>query len=153
MKRIKQEFNLGIHAANPKDVRLKDDSHLHEALYQAGKTIIPCLSGNHDSCLLDSRGCGGYEAPPDYDFLPTKTHIGPIPPQTVAWLNSIVDTILSKEALQSLVVDGRKGTTSLVESVHKEIRIPIPKGRIYRKNAAKLIKSGNNESKFMSCLT
>ena len=153
MKRIKQEFNLGIHAANPQNLKLKDDSNLHEALYQAGRTIIRCLGGDHDACLLNSRGCGGYEAPPDYDFLPTKTHIGPIPPQTVAWLNSIVDTLLSKEALQTLVVQGRKGTTSLVESVHKEIRIPIPKGRIYRKNAAKLIKSGNKDLKLMPCLT
>lgn len=107
---------------------------------------VPCLSGNHDACLTDSRGCGGYEAPPDYDMLPTKSNIGQVPPQTVSWLNSVVDTILSKEALRSLVVHGKKGTTSLVESVHKEIRIPIPKGRVYRKNATKLIKSGNEES-------
>ena len=145
MKRIKQELNLGIHAANPRNIKLKDDSNLHEALFRAGRTIIPCLSGNHDSCLIDARGCGGHEAPPDYDFLPTKRPVGEIPPQTVSWLNSVVDTMLSKEALLTLVVNGRKGTTSHVESVHKEIRIPIPKGRIYRKNAAKLIKSGNGE--------
>lgn len=146
MKRIKQELNLGIHAANPQNSKIEDDSFIHDALFLAGRTVVPCLSGNHDACLTDSRGCGGYEAPPDYDMLPTKSNIGQIPPQTVSWLNSVVDTMLSKEALRGLVVNGKKGTTSLVESVHKEIRIPIPKGRIYRKNARKLIKSGNEES-------
>ena len=60
---------------------------------------------------------------------------------------SIVDTLLSREALRSLVVNGRKATTSLVESVHKEIRLPVPKGRVYRKNETRLIKSGDFHNK------
>ena len=143
MKRIKLELNLGLHAANPNNLKIQNDESIHEALALAGKTIVPCLSGNHDLCLVDARGCGGEASPPDYDMLPNKTHIGPIPPQTAVWLGSIVDVILSREALTSLVVNGRKGTTSHVESAHKEIRIPVPKGRVYRKNEAKLIKSGN----------
>ena len=147
LKRMKQELNLGLHAANPKNIALSDDGIIHEALYLAGKTIIPCLSGNHDKCLSDSRGCQGMETPPDYDFLPSKAALGFIPSQTVSWLSSVVDTLLSKEALGTLIVNGKKATTSLVESAHKEIRLPVPKGRVYRKNEAKLIKSGEREMK------
>ena len=143
LKRVKLELNIGIHAQNPHNKKLKNDSDIHEALIAAGKCIIPCLSGNHDACLMDARGCGGPEFPPDYDFLPSKAPLGPIPPPTNLWLTSIVNAVLSREALASLVVNGRKGTTSLVESVHKEIRGPIPKGRVYRRNEAKLIKAGS----------
>ena len=145
LKRMKQELNLGLHAANPKNIKIQNDSGIHEDLALAGKTIVPCLSGNHDLCLRDARGCGGKDAPPEYDFLPNKSNLGPIPPQTTVWLNSIVGAILSRDALSSLVVDGQKATTSHVESAHKEIRVPIPKGRVYRKNEAKLIKSGNDK--------
>ena len=145
MKRVKTELNLGIHAQNPQNLSMSDDSDIHEALFLAGETIVPCLSGNHDACLIDSRGCGGPDSPADYEFLPSKTHLGPIPPPTIAWFREIVATILSREALSSLVVNGKKGTTSLVESAHREIRMPIPKGRVYRKNESRLIKSGNSE--------
>ena len=153
LKRMKTELNLGIHAQNPLNCSLKDDSSLHNALNLAGKTIIPCLSGVHDSCLVDARGCGGPESPPEYDALPSNAPLGPIPPPTAAWLGSIVDMMLSKEALQSLVVNGRKATTSLVESSHKEIRLPVPKGRVYRKNETRLIKSGTSvyNDKSFSC--
>ena len=143
LKRIKAELNLGIHAFNPHNINLKNDAPMRESLYLAGKTVVKCLSGDHVTCLTDARGCGGPESPPDYDFLPSKSSLGPIPSQTFAWLTSINDLILSREALGSLVVNGKKSTTSLVESAHKEIRLPIPKGRIYRKNESRLIKSGN----------
>ena len=143
LKRVKLELNIGLHAQNPQNRKIENDSDIHEALIAAGKCVIPCLSGNHDACLMDARGCGGPEFPPDYDFLPSKAPLGPIPSPTSLWLFSIVNAVLSREALASLVVQGRKGTTSLVESVHKEIRGPIPKGRVYRRNEAKLIKSGS----------
>ena len=142
LKRMKQELNLGLHAANPQNVSLKDDQEIHGALQLAGKTIVPCLSGDHGQCLADSRGCQGGDVPPDYGLLPSKAPLGPMPRQAKVWLESVVDTMLSKEALASLVVHGKKATTSLVESVHKEIRLPVPKGRVYRKNEHKLIKSG-----------
>lgn len=142
MQRIKAEMNLGLHYQNPQNAKVEDDSGIHEALFLGGKTIIPCLMGNHDSCLIDARACGGPESPPVYDILPSKGPIPDIPPPTVAWLNTIVDTILSREALRSLVVHGKKATTSLVESAHKEIRGPAPKGRVYRKNEGRLVKSG-----------
>ena len=145
LKRIKLELNVGLHAQNPRSKTIENDQSIHDALYLGGKTVIPCISGDHELCLVDARGCGGKEFPPDYDFLPTKAPLGPIPPQTFLWLCSIVDSLLSREALKSFVIDGKKSTTSLVESVHKEIRGPIPKGRVYRKNEAKLIKSGMSE--------
>ena len=129
LKRIKVELNLGIYAQNPHNRNLEDDSSMHEALYRAGKTIIPCLSGNHDSCLTDSRGCGGTEFSPEYDFLPSKAPLGHIPPQTSAWLNCIVDSVLGQEALGTLVINGKKATTSLVESAHKELVDAFYKGR------------------------
>ena len=142
LKRMKQELNLGLHAANPRNISLRNDHNIHASLELAGKTIVPCLFGDHSRCVADSRGCGGFEAPPDYDFLPSKAALGPIPGQAKVWLKSVVDTMLSKDALASLVVHGKKATTSLVESAHKEIRLPVPKGRVYRKNERKLIKSG-----------
>ena len=145
IKRIKTEMNLGIHALNPGNCNIPNDSEIHEALHLAGKTIIPCLSGCHDGCLQDSRGCNGPDSPPDYQFLPGKSPIGPIPAPTKSWLISVVDMLLSKESLHALVVNGKKATTSLVESSHKEIRIPVPKGRVYRKNETRLIKSGMNK--------
>ena len=145
IKRVKTELNLGIHVHNPQNLTISDDSDIHEALFLAGETIVPCLSGNHDACLIDARGCGGPDSPADYDFLPSKTHLGPIPPPTVAWFRDIVSMILSREALSSYVVNGKKATTSLVESAHREIRMPIPKGRVYRKNESRLIKSGNSD--------
>ena len=145
LKRIKLELNLGLHAANPQNIKLHNDAEIHEDLALAGKTVIPCLSGNHELCLRNARGCGGENSPPDYSFLPSQQKLGPIPPQTIAWLNTIVDCILSREALSSLVINGQKGTTSHVESAHKEIRLAVPKGRVYRRNEAKLIKSGNDK--------
>ena len=145
LKRTKLELNLGLHAANPKNIKIQDDTDIHEDLALAGKTVVPCLTGNHDMCLRHARGCGGDESPPDYDFLPSQQPLGSVPPQTIAWLNTIVDCILSREALSSLVVNGKKGTTSVVESAHKEIRLPVPKGRVYRKNETKLIKSGKKK--------
>ena len=142
LKRMKQEMNLVLHSFNPQNISLKNDSEIHASIHLAGKTIIPCLSGDHSQCLRDSKVCQGPDAALDYDFLPSKAALGPIPSQTKVWLQSIVDTMLSKEALVSLVVHGKKATTTLVESVHKEIRLPVPKGRVYRKNEHKLIKSG-----------
>lgn len=142
LKRTKQELNLGLHAANPANISLANDGDIHEALFLGGRTIIPCLTGNHDKCLTDARGCQGFAGPGDYDLLPSKAPLGPIPSQSESWLVSVVDVLLSREALATIVVNGKKATTSLVESVHKEIRLPVPKGRVYRKNEARLIKSG-----------
>ena len=142
IKRMKQELNLGLFAANPENAKIENDRDIRDSLFLAGQTIVNCLSGEHDRCLMDARGCDGSESLSQYDLLPSKSAIGPIPSPTASWLNSVVGMILSRDALESLVVDGRKATTSLVESAHKEIRIPIPKGRVYRKNESKLIKSG-----------
>ena len=142
LKRMKTEMNLGIHAQNPLNRTIKDDVSIHDALYLAGRTIVPCLSGTHDACLVDARGCQGPNSPPEYYFLPSNAPLGPIPQPTVTWLYSVVDMLLGKHSLKALVINGKKATTSLVESCHKEIRLPVPKGRVYPKNEARLIKSG-----------
>ena len=140
-------MNLGIYAQNPFNRNIQNDASIHEALYSAGKTIVPCLMGVHDACLVDARGCQGPDSPPEYYFLPSNAPLGSIPHPTLTWLNSVVDTLLGKDSLKSLVIHGKKATTSLVESLHKEIRLPVPKGRVYRKNESRLIKSGMNWSK------
>ena len=147
LKRMKLELNVGLAALNPSNSNMDDDSEVHESLRKAGDAIIPCLSGDHGSCALDSMGCAGDFAPADYSSLPNQSPLGPIPSQTSAWLKTIVDCILGKKALGSLVVNGKKASTSLVESIHKEIRLPIPKGKIHRKNETNLIKSGCQKNK------
>ena len=142
MRRAKQEMNLGLAALNPQNQRLENDHHIHDALVLAGKTIVPCLMGDHTNCDAESKGCGGDEAVPEYDSLPSNGPLTSVPEQTVSWLNSIVDAVLGRDALQTCVVNGRKGTTSLVESVHRQIRLPIPKGRMHARNDTNLIKSG-----------
>lgn len=145
MKRIKLEFNVGIGARNPEHANMKDDECVHEALFKAGKCIVPCLMGDHTKCALDSMGCGGENAPTDYECLPSASSIGQIPSHTADWLDSVVESVLGRRALSSLVVNGRKATTSLVESVHKQIRLPVPKGRIHTRNETPLIKSGKSK--------
>ena len=140
LKRVKLELNLGLAAKNPHGIALEDDKPVHEALHAAGKTIVPCLTGNHTDCELYSSGCCGADT--DFSVLPSKTALTTVPRQTVAWLKTVVDAVLGSDALKSLVVNGRKATTSLVESVHREIRLPIPKGRMHPKNETALIKSG-----------
>ena len=142
LKRIKLELNVGLAALNPTNSDMEDDSDIHDALRKAGGTIVPCLSGDHRSCGLDSVGCAGNLAPPDYSYLPNLSPLGSIPSQTSAWLNTIVDSILGEKALGALVVNGKKASSSLVESIHKEIRLPIPKGKVHRRNETNLIKSG-----------
>ena len=142
LKRMKLELNLGLASENPHDVPVEDDSHIHEVLVLAGKTIVPCLCGDHTNCARNSSGCGGDHAAPDYSTLPSKQPLGNIPRQTISWLNSVVDAVLGKDAVQTLVVNGRKATTSLVESVHRQIRLPVAKGRMHRRNETALIKSG-----------
>ena len=142
LKRMKLELNLGVAAHNPHDRVIEDDSAVHEALVAAGKTIVPCLLGNHIDCARFSSGCGGDHAATDFSTLPTKLPLSNVSKQTVSWLNSIVDAVLGGEAFKTLVVDGRKATTSLVESVHREIRLPVPKGRMHLKYETALIKSG-----------
>ena len=151
LKRAKMELNLGLSIQNPQNISLDDDSHIHDVLVRAGKTVVACMCGDHGTCVLDSVGCGGDHAPPDYDIFPTKAPLEAVPPQTKSWLNSIVDSILGRDSLESLVVNGRKATTSLVESIHRRIRLPIPKGRMHRKNETALIKSGSkNRERFNS---
>ena len=142
MKRMKLELNLGLAAENPQDRVIEDDAAIHEVLIAAGKTIVPCLLGNHVDCARYSSGCGGDHAATDYKYLPSKLPLTEVPRQTESWLNSIVDAVLGCDALKSLIVNGRKATTSLVESVHREIRLAVPKGRTHRKNETALIKSG-----------
>ena len=142
LKRIKLELNVGLAALNPTNSDMEDDSDIRDALRKAGGTIVPCLSGDHRSCGSDSVGCSGDLAPPDYSNLPNQSPLGAIPSQTSAWFNTIVDSILGEKALMVLVVNGKKASSSLVESIHKEIRLPIPKGKVHRKNETNLIKSG-----------
>ena len=142
LKRIKLELNLGLSAENPQNVSLEDDSHIHETLVLAGKTIIPCLQGDHSTCASRSSGCGGGHAVTDFSILPTKASLTCVPVQTISWLCGVVDSVLSYDSLRSLVVNGQKASTSLVESIHREIRLPIAKGRMHRKNETALIKSG-----------
>lgn len=145
LRRIKLELNLGISVGNPQNISLEDDSFIHDALVLAGKTIVPCLQGDHKDCAVQSSGCGGDHAAPEYDILPSKSPLTSVPVQTIIWLNSIVEAVLGREALQTWVVNGRKATTSLVESIHREIRLPIPKGRMHLRNETALIKSGINK--------
>lgn len=142
LKRVKLELNLGISSHNPSDINMADDSTLRAALVSAGRTVIPCLIGDHSNCAVHSSGCGGDHAAPDYSELPSQRPLHLVPAQTVQWLKSVVDAILGLDALKTLVVNGRKATTSLVESVHRQIRGPIAKGHIHRKNETRLIKSG-----------
>ena len=121
---------------------MEDDSDIHQALHLAGDTIVPCLQGDHSYCASRSSGCGGANASIDYSILPTKEALTSVPVQTACWLKGVVDSVLGRDALKSLVVNGRKATTSLVESVHREIRLPIAKGRMHRRNETRLIKSG-----------
>ena len=142
LQRVKKELNLGLAAKNPHSIALEDDEPVHEALHSAGMTVVNCLTGNHTDCELYSSGCSGPNAATDFSVLPSKTALTAVPRQTVAWLRTVVDAVLGREALKSLVVNGRKATTSLVESVHREIRLPIPKGRMHLKNESALVKSG-----------
>ena len=144
LKRMKQELNLGLASENPRDVPIEDDSHIHEVLVLAGKTVVPCLCGDHSDCVRNSSGCGGDHAAPDYSTLPSQQPLGEIPRQTTSWLNSVVDAVLSKEAVQTLVVNGRKAKTSLVESVHRQIRLPVAKGRVHQRIETALVKSGSS---------
>lgn len=145
MRRIKSELNLGLAAKNPTNTSIEDDSHIHGALAEAGKTIVPCLLGEHSKCEKSYSGCGGNDAVTDFNILPSKGPLEGVPRQTVVWLNSVVDAVLGTDALQTLVVNGRKATTSLVESVHREIRLPIAKGRMHRKHETALLKSGTKK--------
>ena len=143
MRRIKMELNLGLASENPQNLSVADDSRIRERLASAGKTIVPCLQGNHAKCKEDSFCCSNENSgTTDYSVLPSGGQLEVVPRQTVMWLSSIVDAVLGPDALQTLVVNGRKATTSLVESVHREIRLPVAKGRMHRKNETALIKSG-----------
>ena len=147
MRRIKMELNLGLASENPQNLSVSDDSKIHQRLVSAGKTIVPCLQGSHAKCAEGSFCCSNKDSSvTDYNVIPSAGPLASVPPQTIGWLASVVDMVLGPEALQSLVVNGRKATTSLVESVHREIRLPIAKGRMHRKNETALIKSGKEIS-------
>ena len=81
-----------------------------------------------------------------FTSLPRGQPLSDVPTCVLQWLSSIVDEMLGQDALEALVINGRYGTTSLVESVHHEIRKTVPKGFPHTRNETRLIKSGVHDA-------
>ena len=140
--RLKREFYTGLADLNPEKAKIADDSDIKAKLVAAGKTIPRCIAGDHSSCETDSFVCSGVLEPTSYASLPLGKPLRDVPSIVAQWIYSIVDVVLGLDSLNSLVVNGRYITTSLVESAHFEIRKTVPKGSPHKRNETKLIKSG-----------
>lgn len=140
--RLKREFYKGLSDLNPDKKKIEDDVEIKEKLVLAGRTVTKCITGIHSSCASDSHVCSGDLEPTSYTSLPLGRPLQNVPNSVINWISSIVDLMLSREALDASVVNGRCGTTSLVESAHHEIRKTVPKGFTHPKNETLLIKSG-----------
>ena len=140
--RMKSEFYKGLAELNPDKKKVADDGTIKLRLAAAGRTIVKCIVGDHGLCGSDSFVCSGEMEPIAYSSLPYSKPLRDVPFCVIQWLASIVDAMLSPVALDSTVVNGRYGTTSLVESAHHEIRKTVPKGFPHRRNETQLIKSG-----------
>lgn len=142
MSRIKGEFYKGLAVMNPERSSIPADGEIKAKLVAAGRTIIKCITGNHEACGSDSFVCKGEMEPVSFTSLPRGQPLADVPTCVLQWLSSIVDEMLGQDALEALVINGRYGTTSLVESVHHEIRKTVPKGFPHTRNETRLIKSG-----------
>ena len=142
MSRIKGEFYKGLAVMNPEKSSMPADGEIKARLVAAGRTIVKCITGNHEACGSDSFICMGEMEPVSFTSLPRGQPLADVPTCVLQWLSSIVDEMLSQDALEALVINGRYGTTSLVESVHHEIRKTVPKGFPHTRNETRLIKSG-----------
>ena len=140
--RMKSEFYKGLAELNPDKKKVAADSAIKSRLAAAGRTIVKCIVGDHGLCGSNSFVCSGEMEPIAYSSLPYSKPLRDVPFCVIQWLASIVDVMLSPGALDSSVVNGRYGTTSLVESAHHEIRKTVPKGFPHRRNETQLIKSG-----------
>lgn len=142
LARMKREFYSGLTQLNPGKTRVENDSHIKSRLMHAGQTIVKCIQGNHDCCQRDSFVCPGEGDPASYSSLPYGVPLHNVPSSVSQWLLSIVECMLGSDSLNATVINGRAGTTSLVESAHHEIRKTVPKGLTHKRNESKLIKSG-----------
>ena len=140
--RMKQEFYKGLSELNPGKKKIQDDAEIKKKLVAAGQTVTKCILGDHSRCASNSFVCKGELDPSSYTSLPMGRPLHDVPSSVIQWLSSVVDLMLGLDALNSTVVNGRSGTTSLVESVHHEIRKIVPKGFPHRRNETRLIKSG-----------
>ena len=140
--RMKQEFYKGLSELNPDKKKIQNDEEIKVKLVAAGQTIPKCILGNHSDCASNSFVCKGELEPTSYTSLPLGRPLQDVPSSVIQWFTSVVDLMLGLDALNSTVVNGRSGTTSLVESVHHEIRRTVPKGFPHTRNESKLIKSG-----------
>lgn len=140
--RMKQEFYKGLSELNPDKKKIQNDAEIKNKLAAAGRTVMKCIRGDHSACASDSFVCKGELDPSSYTSLPMGRPLHDVPSSVLQWLSSVVDLMLGLDALNSTVVHGRSGTTSLVESVHHEIRKIAPKGFPHRRNETLLIKSG-----------
>ena len=144
--RIKSEFYRGLAQMNPDKKRVEDDNEIKSRLVAAGRSILGCIVGDHERCSSDSFVCWGDHEPASYASLPYGVALHDVPSSVLQWLSTIIDCMLSQDSLKATVVNGRSGTTSLVESVHHQIRKTVPKGQTHSRNETRLIKSGVHAS-------
>ena len=142
VSRMKKEFYRGLAQMNPEKERIEDDSEIKSQLVAAGRSILGCIVGDHELCASNSFVCKGEHEPASYATMPYGVHLHDVPSSVLQWLSTVIDCMLGKDSLKATVVNGRAGTTSLVESAHHQIRKTVPKGLTHRRNETKLIKSG-----------
>ena len=121
--------------------RGKADLELKHRLKQAAGTILTCLSGDHANCLRYSFVCCDSKDPFLF-LLPFKRPVSSLSDSIKRTLSESIWSVFQSEKLDRLLVGGTLRTTSLVESTHRTIRAPAPKGKPLRKNQSAVLRAG-----------
>ena len=119
----------------------KSNIELKHRLQKAAGTILTCLKGNHINCQY-SFVCENDKDPYCY-LLPHKRPVSsPFPDSIQKSINESIWSVFNTDKLDKLINNGKLRTTSCVESVHRTIRNPVPKGKSLPKNQTAVLQSG-----------
>lgn len=118
-----------------------NDLGLKHRLKQAAGTICSCLKGDHTNCKQYSFVCSDSKDPFLY-LLPHKRNWPCIPDTIQKIIAESVWSVFQSEKLDRLINRGALRTTSCVESYHRTIRAPCPKGKPMRRNQTSVLKFG-----------
>ena len=119
----------------------KNDNELKHRLKLAAGTILPCLKGDHSLCIRHSFVCTDAKDPLLY-LLPHQRNIPSLTDEMQKSISESIWSVFQSEKLNRLILGGTLRTTSTVESVHRTIRTPAPKGKPLPRNQTAVLQFG-----------